>query len=271
MSTSRRNHPQQQEKGKTTTMKTTYLFVFSLVAAVFCIQLSMMRHNYFMSDLFQYVENSTVGITTVTNATINQDHSLQRQQQQRPTRVLLGIFTMLEGKAHQNKQYRQQFRRLFSLEFFKGRICPVNEVTPSCDLIYTFVVGGNPSAPPSIETNVMETSSFLIKRSIEDEPDDFTILNIHENMDKGKSPTWLGYASILMDRHNIDYVGKLDTDTLPRLDHFFTFVTNVLPQPAPTHRVLVGCFADALKYSKLLPKNQLAGHLKYIKDRKSVV
>lgn len=51
-------------------------------------------------------------------------------------------------------------------------------------------------------------------------------------MNDGKSQTWFYYASTLADDLGIDYVGKLDLDTMLYLDKFFASKEMHLP-PAP--------------------------------------
>jgi Galactosyltransferase len=63
-------------------------------------------------------------------------------------------------------------------------------------------------------------------------------------MNTGKSPTWFYYAGSLLDKYGIEYVMKIDTDSLLYLDRYFTFAENTLP-PAPYNtRILAGAVVD---------------------------
>lgn len=78
----------------------------------------------------------------------------------------------------------------------------------------------------SYEDFVVEHPKYCFSDSEELRHQDITFLNIHENMDSGKSQTWLTYAAALStttsgqpDFH-LDYVGKLYSDTVLFVDHF---------------------------------------------------
>ena len=57
-----------------------------------------------------------------------------------------------------------------------------------------------------------------------------------------------------MDKYDIDYVAKMDTNTLLHLDNYFAFAKTTLRQHDPSQsnnrRTLVGSFADILRYAK---------------------
>ena len=63
-------------------------------------------------------------------------------------------------------------------------------------------------------------------------------------MNSGKSQTWFYYASLEMEKLGIEYVMKIDTDSLIYLDRYFTFADHSLP-PAPYNkRILAGTPVD---------------------------
>jgi hypothetical protein len=65
-------------------------------------------------------------------------------------------------------------------------------------------------------------------------------------MNQGKSPTWFYYAGTLLDAYKLDYVMKMDTDSLLYLDRYFNFAKNSLP-PAPYNtRIIAGLPVDKL-------------------------
>ena len=149
----------------------------------------------------------------------------------RRTTFLLGIFCQLNDTKH------RQMTRATMLgpdlpEDVKARVCSLQDylddirVASTCQILYTFVVGGNPSAPaayPEGATDlVVENSTLSVL-----EPD-VVLLNIQENMNKGKTPSWFHYTSIILHR-KIDYVSKLDLDTLVSIPQLLAFVNNELP------------------------------------------
>lgn len=62
---------------------------------------------------------------------------------------------------------------------------------------------------------------------------DFVVLNIRDNMNDGKSPTWLYFASQLAAQYGFDYVAKCDSDAILSLHDYFDFVYNYPLAPAP--------------------------------------
>lgn len=63
-------------------------------------------------------------------------------------------------------------------------------------------------------------------------------------MNDGKSQTWFYYGSTVAEKYGFEYVGKMDTDSLPYLDKYFEFADTTLP-PAPYNtRVLAGTIVD---------------------------
>ena len=63
-------------------------------------------------------------------------------------------------------------------------------------------------------------------------------------MNEGKSQTWFYYGGIVSKELNIEYVGKMDTDSLPYLDKYFDFADNTLPPFPYSTRVLAGTIVD---------------------------
>jgi Galactosyltransferase len=63
-------------------------------------------------------------------------------------------------------------------------------------------------------------------------------------MNEGKSQTWFYYASLQLEKYGIEYVMKMDTDSLLYLDRYFTFADHSLP-PAPYNsRIMAGAPVD---------------------------
>jgi hypothetical protein len=106
-------------------------------------------------------------------------------QQNRRARVLLGIFT---ADFREERRYRKKLRELFQLH---PRICSLSEFTtatsldapslsPPCEIIYTFVAGGNPDGPTEL---VDGSLPMLAERPVASHSTDFhdsdmTLLNI---------------------------------------------------------------------------------------------
>jgi hypothetical protein len=65
-------------------------------------------------------------------------------------------------------------------------------------------------------------------------------------MNEGKSQSWLYYASKVVDEYDIDYIGKMDVDSVPFLDKFFDFRDHSLPPPPYNKGILAGVVRDKL-------------------------
>jgi len=184
-------------------------------------------------------------------------------------RVLMGIFTHDGPKQF---PYRRQFRKLFDVfpAHNDPRVCSLYEFTHfesnerryQCQFIYTFVVGGrsvrNPLATTELVKATREVPFLLpadnVKRNIKT-PDlqtykDVTFLNIKENMNAGKSQTWFAYGASVLDQWDLDYVGKMDSDSLPYLDKFFHWAHVYLPPPPYNSGILAGVPIDKMWWSR---------------------
>jgi Galactosyltransferase len=185
----------------------------------------------------------------------------------RRLRVLMGIFTM--DKPSQ-MPYRRQFRKLFDVfhMYNDTRVCslhdfamaPNDEIRYQCQLIYTFVVGGLPQQSDNqIRTELVQESlskPFLLPLGQSEQHhirnkdlivnNDVTFLNIQENMNDGKSQTWFAYATKVMKQYDLDYAGKMDSDSLPYLDKFFDWARTYLPPPPYNQGILAGAPVDKM-------------------------
>lgn len=187
--------------------------------------------------------------------------NLKSAYRQRP-RTLMGIFVELSRKG---MLYRRKFRRLFP---WHPNFCSIAEYqnanidTADCELIYTFVIGAwNDTSLPGQKMEAPFLVSPDNRQKICDEnylqvdclEPDMTILDINENLNEGKSQTWIAYASSMAKKLDIDYIGKQDTDSLTKLDRLLTFTREHLP-PAPYNKnIMAGFLAnkfwwDAEKY-----------------------
>ena len=178
--------------------------------------------------------------------------------------ILIGIFTT---DYKNDEEYRSRHRKLFTL-WNDPRVCSLGDfekwqkaaVPTSCEVMYTFVVGANPAAatewieldendigqrsdnPILVDSRVDSnfTAPDLVKKG------DVTRLNIRENMNQGKSPTFFKYANQLMEMYSgdINYAMKLDADSILHLHEFFRFAYLHLPPPPYNDNMYVGSLRD---------------------------
>ena len=193
-----------------------------------------------------------------------QGHSVLRQNSSRRRdsfvhkRILLGV---MSADFPNEYEIRQEFRTLFRI-FAKHndtRVCSLGNFVDQpgsyhgCQLVYTFVLGGNPAGPTELVNNSMP---LLIPRDrVEFIPgleggdkhfDDMTFLNIRENMKEGKSQTWLYRAQQLVRRYDFDYVGKCDSDSVLDLVRLLQFSDENLPPKPYNKGTIVGKPCDKL-------------------------
>lgn len=111
----------------------------------------------------------------------------------------------------------------------------------------SFSAQKEPDAPTEIigggtQIEITEPPANLLDESKEG---DLVLLNIRENMNQGKSFTWLYYASNYLSGHlGIDYIGKMDTDTLISMKSYFQFHEKFLFPTPMNANTLVGHFLD---------------------------
>ena len=173
------------------------------------------------------------------------DTKLQLQQQQlsitpiityrrswngeRPTTFLIGIFTVMEA-VHRRRLIRESMLGKEIPSHVRSKICSLQAYQEkgknlSCRVIYTFVVGGNPQAPEEWKESNTSEMTMDASKMLKHE-NDILYLNIHENMNGGKSPTWFDYAS----RHtDIDYIAKADSDSLISIPSLLSYMERDLP------------------------------------------
>jgi hypothetical protein len=158
------------------------------------------------------------------------------------TRVLVGIIS--SAYSHGGKRYRKRFRTLFSL-WNDTRTCSLAEFTAlsspqssPCQIIYTFVIGGNPNGTALLLNHnnsyplVLTKSNQNYMQQFNDvNASDVTVLNIRENMNDGKTPTFFYFASQILQQYPmIQYVMKCDTDASFRLYAMLQFINTQLPK-----------------------------------------
>ena len=194
-------------------------------------------------------------------APYNQD---QQHHRHKRLRVLMGIFTY---DSRLQLPYRRQFRKLFGVfpKYNDTRVCSLHdfehaasdEIRYECQFIYTFVVGG--LKKDNARTELVDDSADILmpaenvrfQRTQElRESNDVTYLNIRENMNDGKSQTWFKFATTMMEKWDLDYAGKMDTDSLPYLDKFFNWAYVYLPPPPYNSGILAGVPIDKIWWSR---------------------
>lgn len=195
----------------------------------------------------------------------NQEQQLLLEQRQRrptvvyrrdwrgskPTTFLLGIFTVMED-VHRRRLIRETMLGKSLPDHVRSVLCSLQQhqqqqqllllqqqqetnsttttttkaATSKCRIIYTFVVGGNPQAneewTPHQEIPMTMDATKMLKHE-----NDILYLNIRENMNSGKTPTWFQYASTLQPSY--DYVAKADADTLISLPALLSHMEDALP------------------------------------------
>ena len=151
------------------------------------------------------------------------------------TVFLLGIFTTSTERTR-----RDDIRETYLKWQGDSIVCTLRAYLSgvsqkNCVIVYAFVLGGNPSghtfADNSEQLEVLPET--LLAQGVDMEAD-VIYLNIKENMNHGKTPTWFKYASSLCRTKKIDYVGKIDSDTFLHIDSFVTHIHRDLP-PRPSH------------------------------------
>jgi hypothetical protein len=149
------------------------------------------------SSVLETIARANTNIATGSNQLPLEDHThvnnessvpgkpVTHQNRRQRARILLGIFT---ADFREERRYRKKLRDLFQLH---PRICSLSEFTAAnsleftslsspCEIIYTFVAGGNPNGPTEL---VDGSLPMLAERPVASYSTDFndsdmTLLNI---------------------------------------------------------------------------------------------
>jgi Galactosyltransferase len=213
------------------------------------------------SVTFQQYTDNDVTTSTKSTSTTNDDVN------DRP-RILIGIFST---DFADGKEFRTRHRTLFH-EWNDTRICSlydyeqeqqeqlflnnISRVSSKCELIYTFVVGANPKGLPQLLND--DHRSWTVPRPIKNAnnddintSNDITLLNIRENMNEGKSQSWIAYCSQhLFKLYHFDYIAKWDADSILLLPEFFHFVHTNLPTTPYNSMVYIGTPFDKVYWEQ---------------------
>ena len=125
------------------------------------------------------------------------------------------------------------------------RICKLSEYKKQldkdpnnvvCQVPYTFVIGaGNKDQPFDHDD---DERPLTVETEIDGHVDpekDCTYLNIRENMEDGKSTTYFKFGASIARPYNIDYIAKIDDDSVLSPQLLFQLLEDDLP-PAPYNR-----------------------------------
>ena len=159
------------------------------------------------------------------------------------TTMLVGIFSMTSEKAAR----RRQLIRDTWIKKGGSRVCPLTEYirqskrSPNkreCKVAYAFIIGGGDDSRPRDHLDDQEplTLPSDINGHVED---DCRYLNIRENMEGGKTPTYLKWAYSASELHGLDYVSKIDDDSVMWTPLLLDFIEQELP-PAPYNKRIYG-------------------------------
>ena len=208
---------------------------------------------------------------TVTNYTdpveeamvLSKHPSLRKSARDRKARVLLGIFSMDSPEELERRHtIRDTYLQAFVNSITPHRICSLGELgnkmqekdKEECEIAYAFIVGGNHDGPTELVDATEERKTGPVAIPIDKVPEavrlpdhdkgDIVYLNIKENMEDGKSPTYFKFAVTLIDdQHYFDYIAKTDTDTLVYPETLLEKVIYKLPKFPDNVRVYAGHYA----------------------------
>jgi hypothetical protein len=267
--------------------------VLMIIFAMYVVRTQLFHYTFIFEQ--QLANNRNVAVETKATLASNVEYYEHRHH----PRILIGIFTT---DFEDGYEYRSRHRTLFA-SWNDTRICSLydyerheqkrrqqsknknNNMMPSkCEYIYTFVIGANPYGPPillSTDNDGTPTtatyhsnsyvSSWTVPRPIINTTNDdinthndITLLNIRENMNEGKSQSWIAYSvHHLSQLYHFDYVAKWDADSILLLPEYFEFVYKNLPR-APYNRMMyVGGIYDKAywSYNPYWPGHTVAEHI----------
>jgi len=181
----------------------------------------------------------------VNGVSFAKNYTSLQQRSAAPTKptMLLGIFST------RNELSRRQYIRETMLNVSGNFLCPLQVYLErndtQCQVIYAFIVGDGASDTPQKNTQATNLTQLVLPCTSE-EPD-VVRLNILESMDGGKSPTYFAFGALLDQElrqqsfhHHIDYIAKMDSDTLMNFPALVKFLNDYLvafdePRYLPTY------------------------------------
>ena len=178
----------------------------------------------------------------------------------RSNTILLGIFSMSSEKSLAKRNLiRQTYlqsggEKVCSLREYKKQIKESASPTNiKCQVVYSFIMGsgGGYGYPFHFDENEPLTLPSALNDEFEE---DCTYLNIRENMNHGKSPTYFKYAASIADNYRLDYIAKIDDDTVMSIPLLLEFIDSLPPWPHNI-RIYGGLMVVAHKRAKEVPKS----------------
>lgn len=202
-------------------------------------------------------------------------------------KMLLGILSyQAEKPALRRQLIRETYLRVGQDER-DGRICQLRryqklvdrgryEEADECIVLYCFVV--THAAHDDVPSDHYRTDRPLTvdRRTIRThqvgdvEHDDLVYLNIRENMNDGKTPAYFKWAASIATEYNLDYVFKVDDDTMISVPHLFRHVVDRLPPYPFNKRYYGGRILDVNMCGKskrchyISPNGYMAGQFYYL-------
>ena len=160
------------------------------------------------------------------------------------TAVLVGIFSAAGSFKYSHR--RDYIRDTILDNRLEPRLCSLKEFIRQteesphkrvCQVAYTFVIGaGGHDRPTDHDDNEPLT---VDNDQFGNSEDDCTYLNVIENMEDGKSPTYLKFGANIANQYGIDYILKTDDDSVISFNAVFDWIDSELP-PSPYNRRIYG-------------------------------
>ena len=160
--------------------------------------------------------------------------------------VFLWGISSVYGNQDEERKRRARIRNTY-LQYYlrndrKGerhRVCSLYQalqiggiLPEGCQVIYAFIVGGNPSGRTElIEFNESYPFRLVSSKGFPGE-EDVIKLNIRENQHQGKTQTWFAYGSYLSQQYphwQLDYIVKASSETLLYIPKFLNRATSLFP------------------------------------------
>ncbi len=195
-----------------------------------------------------YSQSRTYKYERLLMAPPSEVHLHKKHQKERPTTMLLAIFTRSSAYMDRKEYVRDTYikgtldedDRFCKLDDFIRQTKEMAIEDRPCQVPYTFVIGAGGRHKPYDHDDDNTPITLQTDREGSIDPEgDCTYLNIQENMNFGKSPTYFKYGAELSKEYAIDYIAKLDDDTMISIDLLMEFINDELP-PAPYNKRIYG-------------------------------
>jgi hypothetical protein len=151
------------------------------------------------------------------------------------TTMLIGIFSITTDKAKRRREIIREHiilkdeKRVCSLAEFQRQVRD-SPTQRKCQVAYTFVIGAGDENSPTDHWGDLPLT--LATDQLGQVEEDCTYLSIRENMEDGKSPTFMKTAALVAKEYGLDYIAKTDDDSVVGLSSLIEYMDSDLP-PAP--------------------------------------